>query len=154
MQRPIRNSAKAVIIRDGKLAAIIISDGREEWYILPGGGQNAEETLEKAVCREVAEELGLAVACKELLFVIEGVRGEAFHRVDLVFACEVLAERTGQKLQYDTDQVGVAWLDLATLNTQPLYPSKLRRPIMNYYEDKPYQTYLGNEEIGDPEVTD
>ena len=36
MSREIRNSAKAVIIKDGKLLAIKISDGREEWYILPG----------------------------------------------------------------------------------------------------------------------
>lgn len=33
----------------------------------------------------------------------------------------------------------------------PLYPSKLRRPIMNFYQGKEYRRYLGNEEIGDPE---
>lgn len=88
MAREIRNSAKAIVIKDGKLLAIKISDGREEWYILPGGGQESEELLPQAVEREVAEEI---------------------------------------------------------------YPSKLRRVIMNYCEDKPYIKYLGNEEIGDPE---
>ena len=43
---------------------------------------------------------------------------------------------------------------IKTLNTTPLYPSKLRRQIMNLYEGKAYKVYLGNEEIGDPEVTD
>lgn len=46
------------------------------------------------------------------------------------------------------------WLDIKTLNTSPLYPSKLRRQIMNLFEGKAYKTYLGNEEIGDPEVRD
>lgn len=43
----IRNSAKALIIKDGKMAAIKIRDAGEEWYIMPGGGQEAEETQMK-----------------------------------------------------------------------------------------------------------
>ncbi len=151
MEREIRNSAKALIIRDGKMAAIKIRDGGEEWYIMPGGGQEPEETLREAVCREVAEELGIHVKCKELLFVIEGVHGERFHRVDLVFHCEFINEIPHAVLQNDTNQVGVEWLDISALNLQPLYPSKLRRQIMNFYEGKPYKVYLGNEEAGDPE---
>lgn len=54
MERIIRNSAKALIIKDGKMLAIKIQDKDEEWYIMPGGGQESEETLAKAVCREVA----------------------------------------------------------------------------------------------------
>ena len=59
MERKIRNAAKALILRDGKMLAIKISDGREEWYILPGGGQNVEELLPEAACREAAEEMGI-----------------------------------------------------------------------------------------------
>ena len=154
MEREIRNSAKALIIKNGKMAAIKISDGKEEWYIMPGGGQESEETLPEAVCREVAEELGIEVECKELLFVIEGVRGENFHRVDLIFTCEYIGELPNAELHSDTNQVGIEWLDISVINTLPLYPSKLRRQIMNYYEGKPHKVYLGNEEAGDPECTD
>lgn len=45
MSRQIRTSAKAVIIQNGKLLAIKLNDGEEEWYILPGGGQDSEEML-------------------------------------------------------------------------------------------------------------
>ncbi len=90
MERAIRNSAKALIVRDGKMAAVKTRDGGEEWYNMPGGGQEPEETLEEAVCREVSEELGIRVRCKELLFVVEGVHGERFHRVDLIFHCEYI----------------------------------------------------------------
>ena len=153
MERKIRNSAKALIIRDDKMLAIKISDGKEEWYIMPGGGQEAEELLPAAVGREVSEELGLQVEVKDLAFVIEGLHGENFHRVDLVFLCEYIDEVENAVLLSDTNQTGYAWLDIKTLNTAPLYPSKLRRQIMNLYEGKAYQVYLGNEEIGDPEVT-
>lgn len=154
MERNIRNAAKALIIKDDKMLAIKISDGKEEWYIMPGGGQEVDELLSGAVCREVAEEMGVRVAVKDLAFIIEGMHGENFHRVDLVFLCEYIGKIENAVLQSDTNQVGYDWLDIKTLNTIPLYPSKLRRQIMNLYEGKEYKVYLGNEEIGDPEVTD
>lgn len=43
---------------------------------------------------------------------------------------------------------------IENLNVTQLYPSKLRRPIMNLYEGKTAPVYLGNECAGDPEVTD
>jgi hypothetical protein len=38
--KPIRNSAKAIVIRDGYLLSIRNRDADGDWYILPGGGQN------------------------------------------------------------------------------------------------------------------
>ena len=151
MLRQIRTSAKAVIIQNGKLLAIKLNDGKEEWYILPGGGQDTEEILPQTVEREVKEEAGIEVKCKDLLFVIEGVHGESFHRIDLVFLCDYLGKAKNAVLHSDTDQIGFDWLDLSVLNRLPLFPSKLRRTIMNFYEGKEYTKYLGNEEIGDPE---
>ncbi len=154
MERAVRNAAKALIIKDDKMLAIKISDGKDEWYIMPGGGRAAEELLPEAVCREVAEETGLQVEVKDLVFVIEGLHGEKFHRVDLVFLCEYKETIENAILQGDTNQAGYDWLDIKTLNTAPLYPSKLRRQIMNLHEGKAYRVYLGNEEIGDPEITE
>ena len=151
MSRQIRTSAKAVIIQDGKLLAIKLKDSQEEWYILPGGGQDGEETLSQTVEREVREETGMEVTCKDLLFVIEGVHGERFHRIDFVFSCDYLGKAANAALHTDTNQIGFDWLALSDLKRLPLFPSKLRRPIMNFYEGKAYIKYLGNEEIGDPE---
>lgn len=151
MSRQIRTSAKAVIMKDGKLLAIKLNDGKEEWYSLPGGGQNSEELLPEAVRREVAEETGIQVVVKDFVFIIEGVHSEKFHRVDLVFLCEYIGEMDNPDLVGDLNQVGYEWLDIKLLNKLPLYPSKLRRQIMNLYEGKLYQVYLGNEEIGDSE---
>ena len=70
MKRSIRNSAKALVIKDGRILAVKIKDNNEEWYILPGGGQESEELLPEAVCREVAEETGIQVTADELVFVM------------------------------------------------------------------------------------
>lgn len=154
MERQIRISAKGLIIKDGRMAAIKICDGNEEWFIMPGGGVEAEELLPEAVEREIAEELGVLVKCGEMLFVVEGLKGEKFHRVDMVFECEYLGIIENAALHGDTNQTGVEWLDISVLNKLPLYPSRLRRQIMNYYEGKNHGIYLGNESVGDPEITD
>lgn len=154
MDRQVRISAKGLIIKDGRMAAIKIRDEGEEWFIMPGGGMDSEELLPEAVEREIAEELGMRVKCGELLFVIEGLHGERFHRVDMVFECEYLGDIENAALHGDTNQVGAEWLDIDGLNLKPLYPSKLRRQIMNHYENKPHMTYLGNENAGDPEIRD
>jgi 8-oxo-dGTP pyrophosphatase MutT (NUDIX family) len=154
MKREIRNSAKALIMKNGKMLAVKLKDAEGVFYIMPGGGQEAGELLPQTVCREVAEELGIRVTVHDLAFVVEGAQGEAFHRVDLVFQCEYLEEIPGAKLHGDTHQIGFDWLSLSDLNTTPLYPSRLRRQIMNLYEGKPYKRYLGNEETGDPEWKD
>ena len=81
------------------------------------------------------------------------MEGEPHHRVDIVYLCEYL-ESSGTLSHPDTNQVGYEWLDIETLNQAPLYPSKLRRPIMNLYAGNKTAVYLGNENVGDPEVTD
>ena len=154
MERTVRTSAKALIIRDGKLAVVRIDDHGDVFYIMPGGGQHAGELLPDTVEREVAEELGLRVKVCGLVFVIEGAQGERHHRVDLVFRCDVLGELASPDLHPDVNQTGIAWLDIAALNTAPLYPSRLRRAIMNLHAGRPCPVYLGNENMGDPEITD
>lgn len=46
MGRVVRNAANALIIKDDKMLAIKIGDGKAEWYIMPGGGQDVEELLQ------------------------------------------------------------------------------------------------------------
>lgn len=150
MERRIRNSVKALIIKDGKMLASKLNDNGDILYIMPGGGQESEELLPEAVKREVAEETGIEVNPKSLEFVIEGLHGEAFHRVDLVFMCEYVGEIENAKLYVDKNQIGFEWLDIENLISEPLYPSKLRKQIMRLYHGERTEVYLGNEEAGNP----
>ena len=61
---------------------------------------------------------------------------------------------TGRATHADQNQLGFEWLPIATLNAAPLYPSRLRRAIMNLHAGLPRPFYLGNESVGDPEITD
>ncbi len=152
-KRTVRNSSKGLVIQDGRLLAVKLEDQDGVFYILPGGGQNAGELLPSAVEREIEEETGICVKAVDVAFVIEGTDGEASHRVDIVFLCEYLGAAEAE-FRPDTNQIGYDWLPIDTLNTAPLYPSKLRRPIMDLYAGKEHPCYLGNECMGDPEIRD
>jgi 8-oxo-dGTP diphosphatase len=147
IERKIRNSAKALIIKDGKMLASKINDNGNIFYIMPGGGQDTEELLLDTVERECAEEIGIVVEPKSLLFVIEGLHGEAFHRVDLVFLCDYIGEIKNAEINGDKNQIGFEWLSIENLMNEPLYPSKLRSQIIRHLNNEKTDVYLGNESM-------
>ena len=124
-----------------------IDDHGDVFYIMPGGGQDAEELLPEAVRRECAEEMGIRVEPKSLVFVIEGLHGEPFHRVDLVFLCDYVGEIENAVLHGDNNQVGIEWLPIQDLMSLPLYPSKLRSQIIRLHNKEATDVYLGNESM-------
>lgn len=146
-ERRTRNSAKAIIFKDNMMLATKIKDGDDVFYIMPGGGQDAGETLEECVKREVLEEFAIEVKPKSLEFVIEGVTGERFHRIDMVFLCEYIREVPGTEIKGDHNQIGFDWLPVENLENTPLFPSKLRDQIKRLYFNKETITYLGNESM-------
>nr|WP_317851925.1 NUDIX domain-containing protein [Planococcus sp. 4-30] len=54
----IRNSAKAVILKDSKVLLTKNVDDEGFFYLFPGGGQDHGETLPETVKRECLEEIG------------------------------------------------------------------------------------------------
>ncbi len=54
-----RPSARAVIIRDDKIA--LVYSKRKKYYKFPGGGINGNEDKKEALIREVREEVGMIV---------------------------------------------------------------------------------------------
>lgn len=133
--KSIRNSAKAVIIRDGRLLVIELRDESGPWFQLPGGGQVPGETLCQALIRECLEEVNALIHVGDLRYVREYIgdhhefatEDEGFHQVDFMFACEILNPRE-IKPGHDPDhgQLGVRWLDIERLGEYRLYPLSLR----------------------------
>ncbi|WP_427138152.1 NUDIX domain-containing protein [Psychrobacillus psychrodurans] len=62
----MRNSSKAVIIRDDKLLTIKLHENDKTYYILPGGGQKPGENLHQTLERECMEEVGAKITIGEL----------------------------------------------------------------------------------------
>lgn len=67
----IRNSVKAIIIKDNKILTMKGKDDDGFYYLLPGGGQNHGETMVEALKRECLEEIGCNVEVLHLQIIRE-----------------------------------------------------------------------------------
>jgi 8-oxo-dGTP diphosphatase len=135
----IRNSAKAIIIRDGKLLCTKnLSQFNEIYYLLPGGGQEAGETLTSALQRECQEEIGIRIDVKGLRFVRDYIADHhefkhihaGIHQIEYMFECDLLDEPKIERGHApDQYQVGVEWVVLEALEKFRLYPKILKKLI-------------------------
>ena len=99
-----RNSARSIIIRDGKVA--MIHSLKYDYYKFPGGGIENGESPVEAMIRETREEVGLVVipeSVKEYGFVHRIQRSdkdstECFVQDNYYYLCEVMAQLTSQQL--------------------------------------------------------
>jgi len=148
----VRNSAKAVILHDGKILTIqCLSWKKETFYILPGGGQEHGETLIQALQRECLEEIGCTVDVGRLLWLREYIgRNHEFaevhkdlHGMELMFECRLppgAEPRAGTNP--DDGQVGLAWLEVRTIGDKLFYPQALKPVLQRPWSDSP--VYLGD----------
>lgn len=122
------------------------------FYILPGGGQRAGETLRQTVMRECREEVGIDVEVGAMLFVREYIGAnhgfapehEGFHQIEVVFEAACVApDEACLGAEKDPRQVGIAWLRLSELAHEPFYPELLKQ----YFQEdrlKVPHGYLGD----------
>ncbi|MEK4075463.1 NUDIX domain-containing protein [Paenibacillus sp. FSL M7-0656] len=133
--KPIRNSAKAVIVQDGRLLVIRLEDQYGTAYVFPGGGQEKGEELKEAVARECLEEIGQAVNVGELLHIREYIgKNHEFaewdadiHQVEFYFACSLIDPEATvfEGSNPDDHQVAVEWIALEDLSNIRLYPKTI-----------------------------
>lgn len=136
---PVRNSVKALIIRDNKLLCIRKTDKKGFYYLLPGGGQEKNETFIDAVKRECREEIGAEIEVKNLRFIREYIgknhefkSTDGSHQVEFMFECALLSEPDITRANHlDADQNGLKWIDLEQGKKFRVYPKVLIDRINN-----------------------
>lgn len=152
MTKPLRPSAKAIIIRDGKLLALRMRDAEGLWYLLPGGGAEFGETLHEALRRECREEAGAEVEIGPLRFVREYISAHHkfaaeepdAHQIEYMFVCRLADGATpGPGTAHDKGQLGLDWLPLDRLGDYRLYPLSLRA-LLTRMDDATAPVYLGD----------
>jgi 8-oxo-dGTP diphosphatase len=150
----IRNSAKAVIIQENKLLAIKKEDPDGYYFVLPGGGQEQGENLNETLRRECIEEIGEEIEIGDLLFLREYIgRNHEYsssdyqvHQTEFMFLCELKERKENIKngISPDDGQIGVEWLPVSELLQRRLYPQKMRKYLIDYFNREKPPTYLGD----------
>ncbi len=149
----IRNSAKALILHNGKLLLNKCVSRLGVYYALPGGGQHEGELLTETVRREVMEETGLTVEPMRLSAIFErvtpGREGSVnAHKMYFVFLCRYLDEVPPREpVERDAYQVGMEWIGADEAAQVSLFPRVVRDnlPALLEYGET---LYLGSERRG------
>ncbi|WP_442600689.1 NUDIX domain-containing protein [Paenibacillus sp. KN14-4R] len=138
--KPIRNSAKAIIIENNQILLTKNEDQAGYFYLFPGGGQEKGEELKNTVIRECVEEIGYRVLPEDILFIREYIgKNHQYaewdydvHQVEFYFKCEIDHEAGIFKAtNLDEVQVGMEWIDIDKLDEIRIYPKGLVNQIMN-----------------------
>ncbi|NTW88795.1 MAG: NUDIX domain-containing protein [Desulfobulbaceae bacterium] len=132
----IKNTVKALIIKDGHILALKHRNEKGIYYTLPGGKQEVCETLAETLERESFEELGAKVMIEDLWAVRDFIgakshkkkkRDERKHVVEFIFRCAIPdGYRNQNGPSPDKGQLGVEWLNLREISEVPLYPFWLK----------------------------
>lgn len=151
--RPLRNSAKALIIENNQVLCTCNRDLLGDFFLLPGGGQNHGETLVDAVVRECLEEVGAHVEVGHLHFVREYISAnhelaeydDTIHQIEFVFTCRLKEPvHTHAAVGSDAMQTGVVWLPINQLQNYRFYPGSLIRHLQNFMPADCSCVYLGD----------
>jgi 8-oxo-dGTP diphosphatase len=128
--------ARLVVIRDGRLAAIERFRSGQHYFVLPGGGVEAGETIAQAAVRGASEELGVAITLGPLRAVIHEVsRDHATVRhwcFDARSESPDIAIRGGPEAQPMSEKgtYAAVWIDLRTLDPGQVWPFALARLLV------------------------
>lgn len=130
-----RNSAKAIVINNGKLLVNRCMSRFGEYYTLPGGGQKKGEMLTETVKRELLEETGYAVTPIRLSGIYERIsegREEGVcHKIYFIFLCRLDGPEQREPVETDRFQIGSEWIPLREVGARNLFPRAIRDNICN-----------------------
>lgn len=150
--KSIRNSAKAMIIKDSKILLTKNKDDLGIFYLLPGGGQEKGENMHDTLKRECVEEISSRVVIKDIIFIRDYIgKNHEFaqldsdiHQIEYMFECDLVPNNEPVNgCLPDNFQIGVEWIELERLKGLRIYPSILKEVIR---EDGTFEEiiYLGD----------
>lgn len=150
----IRNSAKAVIIKDSKMLLTKNRDKDGLYYIFPGGGQDHGESLTETVVRECMEEIGAEIEAEQLLHIREYIGknhehsgfDSGIHQIEYYFLSKLKHDESEflEPSNPDTNQIGIEWIAISELQSFRIYPKAIIQQLQDFTENKFGAVYLGD----------
>jgi len=133
--------AGAVLIKDGKILLMHQflgprdGKGAEDFYTIPGGSWELEETLEQTCKRELKEECNLDVTVGKLIFFVDTESRIAFYFLCTAESTEISLGGPEKDRMSAQEQYHVEWLELEKLKDVTFIPAPAKDAIFKYLEN-------------------
>ena len=119
---------RGIIVIDNAVVMVRHNENDDSFYLFPGGGVEANESIFDAVKREVAEEVSLDVDPEKIVYIRETKINNDFG-LEIYVLCKFKAGKL--KLGFDPEKssqvlTGVDILNVNDLLTQKWYPLELK----------------------------
>lgn len=131
--------ANALIIKGGKILLIHRIKGGKEYFVLPGGSVEKDESIARAAVREAKEETGLAVV------VIDKELWKYHNNADDRDHHYFLVTKYSGKLRLGSPEINrvsktnkyfLEWRDLNELKDIKLFPEKIKMKIIETFSGR------------------
>ena len=110
-----------VIIKDDNILLIQHKKNKKKYWVLPGGGLDYCETIEKAAVRELKEELNISVKVGKLIFIVESISNDrSRHILNLIYTGRIIKGRI--KLADEPRLNDVKFMPIDKIDKIKLYP--------------------------------
>lgn len=130
----MRNRGSSVIIENNKVALIKRVRAGQEYYVFPGGGIEHGESPEQATIRETFEELGVHVAIKGSLGIVN------YNGVQYFFIAEIIGGvfGTGNGEEFGDECMNRGTyepmcVELEQLSSLDVYPIEIAEKVSSLY---------------------
>jgi len=123
----MRKRAAAIIVRDGALLLIHRQKPGQDYYILPGGGVDLDESFEDACIREVKEETGLDVIGLQLVYQFQDRTTDEYYFLTRVPPGEPVLGGSEAARHSPTNLFTFEWANAQQLESLNLLPVASRR---------------------------
>lgn len=142
----MKNSARAIVIKDSHILLIKRNKFGKQYYTLPGGRIEVNETAEAAAVRETLEETTIIVDSPKLVFIENA--GDSFG-MQYVFLCDYISGAPA--LSLDSEEAKLThggkntyqpvWLELGKLDSitlvSPILKSELSKALKEGFPNEP-----------------
>ena len=130
--------ATSLVFKDNQVLMIFRRENGSEYYVLPGGGIEDNETLEYAVIRELSEETSINASFdKKLISIKDDVSGRMNHiclckyisGAPKLAADSVEVSRTSDKNTYNP-----MWVDINKIKNLTLFSEQTKNFLVKYFK--------------------
>ena len=129
----MNNRAAAIIVDNDQILLIHRRKPNQEYYVLPGGSVEHDETIEEACIQEVKEETGILVTLRKKVYIFDNNgRLEHYFIVDNFQGQLGIGEPESSR-QTPENQYKLEWVGTVELQDINLQPSEIRQIVCSLY---------------------